>query len=226
VITTNVETISVVAIDAEKLAGLGNPAPAGAAIHKLIRERWSPRAFSSAPVPREHLHALLEAARWAPSSMNEQPWRFIVADRHDDPEGHARIGSALVPFNAAWALRAPVLMIVVAKTAFTQNGAPNRHALYDTGQAVALLSLQATAFSLAVHQMGGFDQDRARLLLGIPDGYEPIAALALGCQGDAAELSPDVRARETAPRQRRPTAEWTYSGRWSEPWAPRAESME
>jgi len=223
VITTNVETISVAVVDAEKPAGPANPAPAGAGIHQLIRERWSPRAFSSAPVPREHLQTLLEAVRWAPSCMNEQPWRFIVADRRDDPEGHDRIGSTLMPANAAWALRAPVLMIAVAKTAFTGNGAPNRHALYDTGQAVALLTLQAAALGLAVHQMGGFDQDRARLLLGIPDGYEPIAAAALGYPGDAAELSPELRARESAPRLRRPTAEWTYSGRWSEPWAPRAE---
>jgi nitroreductase len=158
--------------------------------------------------------------------MNEQPWRFIVADRHDDPEGHARIGSTLVPFNAAWALRAPVLMIAIAKTAFTHNGAPNRHALYDTGQAVALLTVQATALSLAVHQMAGFDPDRARLLLGIPEGYEPVAALALGYPGDAGELSPELRARETAPRQRQPTSEWAYGGRWSESLPPRAESVE
>jgi nitroreductase len=208
------------------LASLGNPAPAGDGVHELIRERWSPRAFSGAPVPRERLNVLLEAARWAPSSMNEQPWRFVLANRQDDPEGHARIGSTLVPFNASWALRAPVLMIVAAKTAFTQNGAPNHSAFYDTGQAVALLTLQATTLGLALHQMGGFDRDRARLLLGIPEGYEPIAALALGYPGDPAELSPELRTREIAPRARRPSTEWAYGGRWGEPMPHAAESVQ
>jgi nitroreductase len=205
---------------------MGNPAPAGAGVHELIRERWSPRAFSSAPVPRESLKALLEAARWAPSSMNEQPWRFIVANREDDPGGHARIGSTLVPFNAAWALRAPVLTIVAAKTAFSYNGAPNRSASYDTGQAVALFTLQATALGLAVHQMGGFDAERARLLLGVPDGYEPVVALALGYPGDAGELSPEMRARETAPRTRRPIGEWAYGGRWGQPLPQNTETVQ
>jgi nitroreductase len=228
VITTNVNTITVATTGGAPLAGLGNPAPAAAGIHELIRERWSPRAFSSAPVSPERLNVLLEAARWAPSSMNEQPWRFIAANRQDDPEGHARIASTLVPFNAAWASRAPVLMIVAAKTAFTHNGAANHSAYYDVGQAVALLSLQATAFGLAVHQMGGFDRDRdrARLLLGIPEGYEPVVALALGYPGDAGELSPEMRAREMAPRTRRPASERVYGGRWSEPLPPTTESVQ
>jgi nitroreductase len=158
--------------------------------------------------------------------MNEQPWRFVVANRRDDPEGHARIGSTLVPANAAWALRAPVLMVVAAKTAFTLNGAPNRTAFYDAGQAVAELALQATALGLAVHQMGGFDRDRARLLLGIPEGYEPVAAVALGYPGDPADLSPEMRSRETAPRARRPLSELVYGGRWGEPMPHAAEPMQ
>jgi nitroreductase len=198
-------------------AGLGNPAPAAGGVHELIRECWSPRAFSNAPVSRETLNALFEAARWAPSSMNEQPWRFVVANLADDPEGHARIGATLVPFNASWALRAPVLMVVAAKTAFTYNGAPNPTASYDAGQAVALLSLQATVFGLALHQMGGFDRERARLLLGIPEGYEPVAAVALGYPGNAADLSPELRARETAPRTRRPSGELVFGGQWDKP---------
>jgi nitroreductase len=149
--------------------------------------------------------------------MNEQPWRFVVAARRDDPEGHARIGATLVAANAAWALRAPVLMIVAAKTAFARNGAPNPTAFYDAGQAMAVLTVQATALGLAVHQMGGFDANAARLSLGIPEGYEPIAAAALGYPGDAAQLTPELRARETAPRTRRPSAEWTYGGRWGQP---------
>jgi nitroreductase len=205
--------------------GLGNPAPAGDGVHELIRERWSPRAFSSAPVSRETLSVLFEAARWAPSSMNEQPWRFVVANLADDPEGHARIGSTLVPFNASWAMRAPVLMMVAAKTAFTYNGAPNHSALYDAGQAVALLSMQATTFGLALHQMGGFDLDRAHLLLGIPEGYEPVVALALGYPGDGAGLSPELRARETAPRTRRPSGELVFGGQWDAPLPPATVSV-
>jgi nitroreductase len=207
-------------------AGLGNPAPAGAAIHGLIRERWSPRAFSSAPVSPALLDVLLEAARWAPSSMNEQPWRFVVANRQDDPEGHARIGATLVPFNAAWALRAPVLIAVAAEVAFARNGSANPTALYDVGHAVALLTLQATAFGLAIHQMGGFDRDRARLAMGIPDGYEPVVVLALGYPGDAGELSPEMRARETAPRTRRPLSDLVYGGRWGEPMPPHTETVQ
>jgi nitroreductase len=157
--------------------------------------------------------------------MNEQPWRFVVANLLDDPEGHARIASTLVPFNASWAVRAPVLMIVAAKTAFSHNGAPNHSALYDAGQAVALLSMQATTFGLALHQMGGFDRDRARVLLGIPEGYEPIVALALGYPGDAGDLSPELRAREAAPRSRRPSGELVFGGQWDQPLPPAAVSV-
>lgn len=219
-ITTNVETMSVISH-----TGLGKPAPAGAGVHELIRERWSPHAFSSAPVSREALNVLFEAAHWAPSSWNEQPWRFVVANVSDDPEGHARIAATLMPANAAWALRAPVLMIVAAKTALTHNGAPNPTASYDVGQAVALLSVQATSFGLALHQMGGFDRERARALLGIPEGYEPVVALALGYPGDAGELSPELRAREAAPRTRRPIAELVFGGRWGEPLPPATLSL-
>ncbi len=206
----------------ETMAGLRKPAPADAGLHELIRERWSPRAFSGAPVPRALLDSLVEAARWAPSCMNEQPWSFVLADRYADPEGYARLESALMEGNRVWAGRAPVLGIVVARLAFTRDGAPNRWALYDTGQAVAQLALQAVAAGLRVHQMGGFDADKARRLLGIPEGYEPVAALAVGYPGDARELSPELLARELAPRQRRPAGEWVHGSRWGGAWAPAA----
>ena len=195
------------------------PAPAEAEIHELIRERWSPRAFSEAPVPVELLGSLIEAARWAPSCMNEQPWRLIVGDRTRDPEGHARILATLVPANSAWARRAPVLALVVAHTTFTRDGAPNRWAQYDTGLAIGQLSLQATAHGLRVHQMGGFDVTAARESLGVPDGYDPIAAMAIGYPGDPAELSEPTRSREAAPRQRRPVSQWVHAGAWGTPWA-------
>jgi nitroreductase len=129
-------------------APVRKPAPTEAEIHPLIRERWSPRSFSDSPMAAEVLRSLIEAARWAPSSMNEQPWRLIVANREKDPEGHARILTTLVPANAVWARRAPVLMVVVAHTLSTRNGELNRWALYDSGLAMAQLTLQATALSL------------------------------------------------------------------------------
>ena len=196
-------------------AAMGKPAPADAPVHGLVRERWSPRAFSPVPVSSEAVSSLLEAARWAPSCMNEQPWAFVVADRDLNPESHARILSTLAPANQVWAGRAPILMISVARLTFSRNGSPNRWALYDTGQAVAQLVLQATSLGLVVHQMGGFDADQARALLAIPEGYEPMAAIAIGLPGDAASLSPELQARESAARQRRPAGDWVHFGSWS-----------
>ena len=193
------------------------PATADAEIHELMRERWSPRAIASDPVPPAHLQSLIEAARWAASSGNEQPWAFVVADRYADPEGHARIASTLVPANAIWAARAPILMVAVARLANSRNEAPNRHAHYDTGQAVSQLSLQATALGLVVHQMAGFSVEKARELLAIPDGHEPMAVIAIGYPGDPAQLSAELQTRESAPRRRRPVNEFVYGGRWGDP---------
>ena len=185
-----------------------------AVLHELIRQRRSPIAFSSDPVSEEDLHSLLEAARWAASSYNEQPWRFIVADRHRDPEAFARVLSTLMPANAAWAENAPVLIVAVAKSNYSHNDAPNRHARYDTGAAVAQLSLEATALSLGVHQMGGFDSDKARTVLSIPEGFEPMAVLAIGHPGDPTALNQALQARASAPRQRRPLDELVFDGAW------------
>ena len=195
------------------------PAPPDAGVHELIRERWSPRAFSGAPIPTHDLALLLEAAQWAPSSLNEQPWRFVVADRSRNPEMHARVLSTLVPANVAWAQRAPVLIVAVARMTYARNGALNRHAFYDTGAAVVQLALQATSMGLGIHQMGGFNPDQARAALSIPEGYEPVAVLAIGHPGDANKLSDELRARELAPRQRRPLSETVYNGVWGQPWS-------
>jgi nitroreductase len=190
------------------------PAPSGLPLHDLIRERWSPRAFSDQPVEQRDIDLLIEAARWAPSSMNEQPWAIVIGNRTVDPDGHARILETLVPANAVWAGKAPVLAIAVARQNFVRNGRPNRHALYDTGQAMAQLALQATALGLVVHQMGGFDPLKARELLGIPDGFEPVAAMAIGYPGHPAGLSEELHLRESAPRTRRPASEWAFAGHW------------
>ena len=189
------------------------PAPSDFPVHELIRERWSPRAFADKPVPQDVLRSIFEAARWAPSSFNEQPWAYIVATK-DDKENFEKMLSVLVDFNVQWAKSAPVLALAVAKLAFANNNAPNRNAQYDTGAATALLSVEATARGLAVHQMAGFDAERARQAFGIPKGWEPIAALAIGYPGDPASLPAPLKDREMAPRTRKPIAEFVMSGQW------------
>jgi uncharacterized protein (DUF924 family)/nitroreductase len=188
--------------------------PAAHELHQLIRDRWSPRAFAETPVEEERLRSLLEAARWAASGYNEQPWRFIVATR-DRNEEFELLLSCLSPANQVWAGRAAVLMLTVAKKVFSHgSGAPNRHALHDVGQAIAQLTLQATASGLAVHQMGGFDGERARELYRIPEGYEPVAAVAIGYPGDPQSLPEELAGRERAPRRRRPQQCFVFQGSW------------
>jgi len=182
-------------------------------IHDLLRKRWSPRAFSDRAVESDVMRSLLEAARWAPSSSNEQPWSFIVATRDNEAE-HGRLVSCLVDGNVPWAQRAPVLMVSVARMSFEDEGKPNRHAFHDVGQAVADLSVQATALGLVVHQMAGFYPDKAREFYGIPKEFEPVAALALGYPGDPENLPEKFRSRESAPRERKPLAEFVFAERW------------
>lgn len=189
------------------------PAPSDFPVHELIRERWSPRAFAHKPVPQDVLRSIFEAARWAPSSNNEQPWTYFVATK-DDKENFEKMLSVLVEFNAQWARSAPVLALAVAKLTFGKNNSPNRNAQYDTGAASALLSVEATARGLAVHQMAGFDPEKARQVFAIPPGWEPIAALAIGYPGDPASLPPPLKDRELAPRTRKPIAEFVMAGQW------------
>ncbi len=188
-------------------------APSDFPVHDLIRERWSPRAFADKPVPQNILRSIFEAARWAPSSNNEQPWAYIVATK-DDKASFEKTLSVLVEFNAAWAKSAPVLAVAVAQLSFAKNNAPNRNAQYDTGAATALLSVEATSHGLAVHQMAGFDHDKARQVFGIPAGWEPIAALAIGYHGDPSSLPQPLKDREMSPRTRKPIAEFVMAGHW------------
>jgi nitroreductase len=188
------------------------PAPTDFPVHDLIRNRWSPRAFSDKPVDREVLASLFEAARWAPSSNNEQPWAYLVATK-DNPEDFAKMLSVLVEFNAGWAKNAPVLLLAASRLKFS-NGNPNRNAFYDTGAATALLSVEATARGLALHQMAGFDPAKAKQVFEIPADCEAIAAIALGYPGNPNSLSQKLQDREVAPRTRKALAEFVMSGRW------------
>jgi nitroreductase len=188
------------------------PAPTNFPVHDLIRDRWSPRAFANKSVEPAILASLFEAARWAPSSNNEQPWAYLVATK-DEAENFRKTLSVLVEFNAAWAKDAPVLVIAVSRLNF-QDGKANRNAFYDTGAASALLSVEATARGLTVHQMAGFDHAKAKQVFEIPEDCEPIAAIAIGYPGDPESLTQKLRAREVAPRTRKLLAEFVMSGRW------------
>jgi nitroreductase len=192
------------------------PADTQYPIHDLLRQRWSSRAFDDRPIEPEKLLSLCEAARWAPSSNNEQPWRFIVANKDYETEWN-RLLACLVEGNRKWAYRAPVLILSVASLNFQDDSTPNRHAFHDTGMAVENLVLQATALGLVAHQMAGFDVEKARADLKIPSGYEPVALIAVGYPGDLASLSDQMRERELQPRSRQPISEWTFSGQWGIP---------
>jgi nitroreductase len=189
------------------------PAVTAYPIDGLLAERWSPRAFAETPITDAEIGALLEAARWAASCYNDQPWRFVVG-RRGAGDGWQRLFDTLTPGNRAWCARVPVLMLSVAVGAFRHNGAANRHAQHDVGMASAQLALQASSMGLAVHLMAGFDRERAREALAIPDGCEPMAMIALG-RPDLPDVLPEpLRARELAPRQRLGLDEIAFAGAW------------
>ncbi len=186
------------------------PADTSVPLNELIRNRWSPRAYSDRPVATEDLVAVLEAARWAASCSNMQPWRYIVTTR-DDAADHQRMVDCLKPGNQEWAPKAPVLMIALAKL-MRPNGDKNRHAFYDTGAATALLAIEATAPGLSVRQMAGIEVDKVRETYSVPDDYDVVAAIALGYQGEATVLPAHRQEPEAEPRVREPLSDLIFSG--------------
>jgi nitroreductase len=182
-------------------------------IHPLIASRRSILAFASTPVEPENLASLMEAARWAPSSRNEQPWSFIVATKAKQSD-FDRLLSCLVEFNVQWAQHAPVLLLSVAKLTFESTGELNRHAFHDVGQAIANLTFQAMLSGLVVHQIAGFDVEKARREFTIPQDCEPVAAAAIGYPGNSAELPEKLRKRDASPRKRRPLTKFVFEGGW------------
>lgn len=185
------------------------------AVHELITARWSPYAWADRCVEDSDLAALFEAARWAASSYNEQPWRWIVA-RLQQPEAHARLLATLVEGNQAWAKHAPVLAIGLTSTTFSRNGKPNKAAHHDLGLAAGNLSFEATHRGLAVHQMIGIEPDRVREAYGVPANVEPLTGLAIGYAGEAASLAEGLRERDLAPRNRKPLVDLVFEGRWNQ----------
>lgn len=185
------------------------------ALHPLLADRWSPRAYSSEhQLGTEELLALLEAARWAPSAMNRQPWRFLVGRRGD--ETFKRIYDALLPGNQAWAGNASALIVAVAPT-HDSEGRPAKHAPYELGLAVGQLVTQAAALGLHTHQMAGFSPDAIRAEFDVPDNHDAYAVIAVGGIGVADELPEALRERELAPRARQPLDEIAFSGSWGRP---------
>ncbi len=182
------------------------------AILDNIAQRWSPCSFRPVDLTAEQVGSLFEAARWAASSFNDQPWRFIYAVRSENATGFNRILGTLMERNQAWAREAGMLVIVCATTISIRTGRPNPKAIYDTGQAVANLAIQATAMGLHVHQMGGFSSDAARAALDIPADWEPIVAVAVGYRGDPESLDLDMQSRERANRDRLPLEEIVFHG--------------
>jgi nitroreductase len=184
-------------------------------IHELLRTRWSPRAYATRPVEEEKLLSLFEAARWAPSGGNGQPWAFIVTKRSDSGCYQALL-STLTGQNPTWAQNAPVLVVSVALPN-QRTGTLTRFSYYDVGQAVAHLTVQASALGLSVHQMGGFNAEQVRQLLELPEGTEPLTVFAIGYMGEANDLPEALRERELAARTRKPLGEFVFEGRWQQP---------
>lgn len=162
-----------------------------------LRQRWSPYAFAETPVAKETLLSLLEAARWAPSCYNEQPWRFVVGSKADDPATFDKIVSTMGEFNQLWAKNTPVLILAIAKKTFSHNGTPNRHAPYDLGQAMGHLTIQASALGLVMHQMAGFDPVKASEVFKLSEDFDPIAIMALGFEGNPEKLEEPYKSRHT-----------------------------
>jgi nitroreductase len=181
----------------------------------VFHARWSPRSFTDRAVSPADLARVFEAARWAASSNNEQPWRFLVGAKGS--EAYRKIFESLVPGNRLWAASAPVLILGTARTKFSRNDNPNRVAMYDLGAAASYLTLEAAALGIATHQMGGYDPEAARKAFGIPEDYLFGSVIALGYQDEPDKLpNEQFRAQEVAPRTRKPLKDFVFSA-WDTP---------
>jgi len=175
-------------------------------LHPVIKNRWSARAFDGRTLSADALNTLLEAASWAPSAMNEQPWRYVAALKQQEA-GFEKLLSTLNPANASWAKNAAALLLSYAKTQ-AQPGVPNASALHDTGMANQNLLLQGVSMDIYGHVMGGFDRQKARELFGLGEAYEPICIIALGYLGNPESLEEPFLTRETTPRSRKALADF------------------
>lgn len=186
------------------------PAKTGQPIHELLHERWSPRAFQDKPVPGDVLASLFEAARWAASCNNAQPWRFVVALK-EDAEEYKKLLGCFNDRNQSWAYQAPVLMITCADKNLP-DGRSSNYGFYDTGAAMAQLTVQASMHGLVVHSAQGIDPDKIIETYGVPDDFRVCTGVAIGYQGEADTLPDDYAKREILPRDRKPLTELVFTG--------------
>jgi nitroreductase len=193
-----------------KKAATGHP------ILQVLAERWSPYGFEDRSVSEADLRSLFEAARWAASSYNEQPWNYLVATR-ENPQEFGRLLSCLVEANQAWAKAVPVLVLGIVRLQFAKNNQDNRAAVHDLGLAAGNLVAEATARGLSVHQMIGILPDKAREIYQIPEHFEAWTAMAIGYKADPAKLPDALKERDLAPRQRKPLSEFVFTGQWGKP---------
>jgi nitroreductase len=186
-------------------------APADYPILEALANRWSPLSFSARKVEEDKLNRIFESARWAASCSNEQPWNYIVT--HKGTEAFDKLAACLVEGNA-WANNAPILILVVARMIFAQNGKPNRHAYYDTGMATGNLLAQATTEGLVAHQMAGYDAAMADATFELPAQHESVCVMALGYYGDQSDLNDKQKEREAKPRARKPATGFAFDSTW------------
>jgi len=191
------------------------PAPVQFEIHPLISARWSPRAYSSKSIPADVIRRLFEAARWAPSSSNDQEWRYIIGFRGD--ETYQKMFETMVEFNQLWAGEAPLLVLACGQTISAKTGKPSSIYAYDVGQSVATLGLQAVHEGLFVHQMGGFDKNKARKFFELPPEVEPLSLMAIGYYGDPANLHPGLQQSEKSERARNNFNTFVFTNKYLEP---------
>ena len=196
------------------------PAPVDVPILDCLKDRWSPVVFEPRPLDTVAVRTLFEAARWAASSFNEQPWRFIVISREDP--GFSAAVDCLLEVNQTWARDVSLLVFTVVARQLARNGTPNRCAEHDLGLAVGNLSAQATALGLHVHQMGGVNLSKVRQTYQVPEGFDPVTAIAIGHAGSTQAADPDLAARDLAPRSRRSIEETVFG---SEGWGTAASSL-
>lgn len=178
-------------------------------IHDLLAERWSPRAFQQRDIPQTEINSLFEAARWAPSSMNEQPWRFIYAKKGEP--AFDKIVDTLMEGNM-WAKEAPLLLVTIIKKNFARNGKSNRVALHDLGLALGNVSLQAQHLGIALHHMGGIFPDKISEAFDLPEDAAPQTVIALGYYGEPEQLNDELKQRELAERKRNPITDFAFHG--------------
>ena len=187
--------------------------PVESGVDELILKRWSPRTFADKPVSGADLTKIVTAAAWAPSSSNEQPWRFLVGKKGDAT--YAKIFESLVEFNQMWAKSAPVLILTVAKKTFSKSGQENGWAMHDTGAASVLMTLEATVLGLHMHGMAGLDRAKVAASFALPEDFEVAAVWALGYLGELEALPEKLQVMEKAPRSRNPIEDYVFSA-WGE----------